>query len=166
MSDVIKANLRYLKILHDQSAGIPADVTSFKLARKDVYTKLAILSSGVQNMLLEPKHAQGEVKYLYKFEILSHQLSSIIASFFPFTHGNEHLEALKGSLAEAIYILEISYQVLADQQDSSQMANLSDNNAIAAIQPDHVEYHKVQQILQISKAVKEQVEQYRFGKAI
>ena len=166
MSDVIKANLRYLKILHDQSAGIPADVTSFKLARKDVYTKLAILSSGVQNMLLEPKHAQGEVKYLYKFEILSHQLSSIIASFFPFTHGNEHLEALKGSLAEAIYILEISYQVLADQQDSSQMANLSDNNAIAATQPDHVEYHKVQQILQISKAVKEQVEQYRFGKAI
>jgi len=165
MSDVIKANLRYLRILHDQSEGIPADITSFKLARKNVYTRLAILSSGVQNMLLEPKHAQGEVKHLYKFEILSHQLSSIIASFFPFSHGNRHLEELKGSLAEAMHILENSHHFLdAELPDLPETTNDLNNNVIAATQPDHLEYHKVQQILRISKAIKVQVEQYRFRK--
>jgi len=161
LSDVIKANLRYLRILHDQSDGIPADVTSFKLARKDVYTKLAVLSSGVQNMLLEPKHAQGEVKHLYKFEILSHQLSSTIASFFPFSLGNEHLKELKGSLADAMQIMENSYHILdEDHPHLSDTAENYNNDAIEIDHPDHVEYHKVQQILQISKAIKEQVEKY------
>jgi len=165
MSDVIKANLRYLRILHDQAEGIPANITSFKLARKDVYTKLAVLSSGVQNMLLEPRHAQGEVKHLYRFEILSHQLSSIIASFFPFSYGNEHLTELKGSLADAIQLLENSFHILDDDQPLlPDTADYYSNDAIVATQADHVEYHKIQQILQISRAVKKQVEEYKFGK--
>lgn len=165
IGDVIKANLRYLKKLHDQSAGIPSDITSFKLARKDVYTRLAILSSGVQNMLLEPKKAQSEIQQLYSFEILSHQLSSTIASFFPFSNSNGHLSEIRDKISQAMGILEMSISILEDSAvELSSPINIALLEVLDVSHPDHVEQHKIQQILLISEAVKDQVYQYKFGK--
>ncbi|SMD09274.1 FUSC family membrane protein [Pedobacter nyackensis] len=157
IKDVINANLNYLLKLHDQAAGIPSDITSFKLARKEVYTKLAVFSSGLQNMLLEPKQAQGKIQHLYQFQILSHQLSSTIASFFPFTNANDHLKEIKDRISQAMEILQSGIEIL----DGSKTEKLQDitieHTAVLDINtPGHLEYHKIQQILLICKAIKKE----------
>ena len=157
VKDVIYANLSYLKKLHEQALGIPADMTSFKLARKEVYTKLAALSSGVQNMLLEPKKARGKVQHLYEFQILSHQLSSTIASFFPFQNSEGHLERIKDKIATAVQTLEVSIEIL---ENAALMPIVADDEAMQELpdmdQPGHLEQHKIQQILRITSALREQ----------
>ena len=159
IGDVVRANLSYLKKLHDQTAGIPSDITSFKLARKEVYTKLTMLSSGIQNMLLEPKRAQSQVKHLYEFEVLSYQLSSTIASFFPFSNIQ---------LAEVTRQLSCAMEILADALTIVDENNTEGDFLIPSViynqldltHPDHVEQHKVQQILRIAAAIRQQVYQY------
>lgn len=167
IGDVIKANLMYLKKLHDQASGIPLDITSFKLARKEVYTKLAILSSGIQNMLLEPKKAQGKLKHLYEFEILSHQLSSTIASFFPFSDSNAYLAEIRDKLTEAIAILEGSLALLEDVglKQAGQPGDIAIDQ-LDLHQPNHIEQHKMQQILRISTAINVHVYCYQFEKEL
>lgn len=155
--DVISANLKYLMKLHEQAMGIPLDMTSFKLARKEVYTKLAALSSGVQNMLLEPRKARGEVQHLYEFQILSHQLSSTIASFFPFSSSEDHLVRIKDKIAEAVDILAYSLEVLENTSLMPVMKTTIESDDLPDVsQPGHLEEHKIQQILRISEAVREQ----------
>lgn len=160
IADVIRANLSYLKKLHDQYAGIPSDITSFKLARKEVYTRLAILSSGIQNMLLEPKRAQGQIQQLYEFEILSHQLSSTIASFFPFSNSNGSLPEINLNIAQAIKVLENSLEILDTSQTLTRHINTVPPYTLDLNHPDHIAQHKVQQILRISEAIKDQIIQY------
>jgi uncharacterized membrane protein YccC len=164
ITDVIKANLMYLKKLHDQAIGLTFELTAFKLARKEVYTKLAILSSGIQNMLLEPKKAQGKLKHLYEFEILSHQLSSTIASFFSSAQTPVPLVELKDHLAEAIAVLEESLLMMQGKV-------MPGNTRAGALQPDdldlhrhdHIEQHKLRQIKQLTTAISTHVYQYQFG---
>ncbi|WP_442592201.1 FUSC family membrane protein [Pedobacter sp. AW31-3R] len=165
IKDVITANLKYLKKLHDQASGLPFDTTSFKLARKEVYTKLAVLSSGVQNMLLEPRKAQTEIQHLYRFEILSHQLSAIIASFFPFSDSNGHPGQIREKITQAIAILESSLDILDDSfvRKLSEISILPVGKSETTLTGD-VEYHKMEQILRISEAVKNQVYLHKFGK--
>ena len=159
IGDVVRANLSYLKKLHDQTAGIPSDITSFKLARKEVYTKLTILSSGIQNMLLEPKRAQSQVKHLYEFEVLSHQLSSTIASFFPFS--NVQLVEVTQQLNRAMEILKETLMIVDDSTNESKATVPAISyNQLDLTHPDHVEQHKVQQILRIAEAIRQQVYQY------
>jgi uncharacterized membrane protein YccC len=164
ITDVIKANLMYLKKLHDQAEGLPFELTAFKLARKEVYTKLAILSSGIQNMLLEPKKAQGKLKHLYEFEILSHQLSSTIASFFSAAPAQVPLGAMKENLVHAIAMLEESLAMMQGGgiPRNSQAIDLKPGDTDLN-RPDHIEQHKIQQIMQISAAINAHVYQYQFG---
>ena len=159
IGDVVRANLSYLKKLHDQTAGIPSDITSFKLARKEVYTKLTMLSSGIQNMLLEPKRAQSQVKHLYEFEVLSYQLSSTIASFFPFS--NIQLAEVTRQLSCAMEILEDALTIVDENNTEGDFLIPSViYNQLDLTHPDHVEQHKVQQILRIAAAIRQQVYQY------
>lgn len=160
ISDVIKANLNYLQKLEDVVAGIPSDITSFKLARKEVYTRLALLSSGIQNMLLEPKRAQGQIQHLYEFEILSHQLSSTIASFFPFSNTNGDPREMGNKIEQAMLLLTQSLNILDNPEFKQQNNTIPVHEELDVDHPYHVEQHKVQQILFISEAIKNQVETY------
>ena len=160
IGDVIRANLNYLKKLQDQVTGIPSDITSFKLARKEVYTRLALLSSGIQNMLLEPKKAQGQIQQLYEFEILSHQLSSTIASFFPFSNSNANPDKIKGKIAQAMELLSHSLIVLDDPERKQPDFDAISHEVLDVNDPYHIEQHKVQQILMISEGISQQVNQY------
>jgi uncharacterized membrane protein YccC len=162
IGDVIRANLNYLHKLYDQATGKPSDITSFKLARKEVYTRLALLSSGIQNMLLEPKKAQGQIQRLYEFEILSHQLSSTIASFFPFSIFSGDAAEMKSKIAEAMQLLTHSLTVLEDPHTKHSGISRATYDHLDTDHPDHVEQHKVQQILIISEAIHHQVSMYSF----
>jgi len=161
IGDVIRANLNYLKKLQDQVIGIPSDITSFKLARKEVYTRLALLSSGIQNMLLEPKRAQGQIQHLYEFEILSHQLSSTIASFFPYSIDDPG--EIKSMIAQAVQLLIRSLTALENPAVMETDFDTLSLDKLDINHPYHVEQHKVQQILIISEAINKQVHQYIFG---
>ena len=160
IGDVINANLNYLKKLQDQVMGVPSDVTTFKLARKEVYTRLALLSSGIQNMLLEPKRAQGQIQHLYEFEILSHQLSSTIASFFPFSLKNNDAAELRGKIAQAVQLLIQSLNVLDNPESEGEHQNKLLHDQLDINHPYHVEQHKAQQILLLSEAINNQVVRY------
>ena len=157
--DVIHANLNYLKKLYDEASGLPSNSTSFKLARKDVYTRLAALSSGVQNMLMEPGQAQEQIQHLYEFQILSHQLFSTVASFFPFSNSNGHLAEIKDKIEEAIHLLERSLDILNHSalQFCREVDDTPKDYLLDVKQHDHVEKHKIQQILHISQEIKNQV---------
>jgi uncharacterized membrane protein (TIGR01666 family) len=105
MIDVLNANTRYLEVLFNDLSGQPTGTTAYKLARKNVYAKLANLSSAYQRMLAEPHHVnEGLVS---NFQMLNHTLCSLTASYFPlyrskaFTGGNNlQFEVLKQAMNE------------------------------------------------------------------
>lgn len=80
MREALKANYYYLLIAADELIGKPLDITSYKLARKDVYVSSANLGSAFQRMLSEPKSKQQNNKQIHKFVVLNHMLSSYIAT--------------------------------------------------------------------------------------
>ena len=80
MRKALKANYYYLLIVADELVGKPLDITSYKLARKDVYVSSANLGSAFQRMLSEPKSKQQNNKEIDKFVVLNHILSSYIAT--------------------------------------------------------------------------------------
>lgn len=81
MIDVLNANTRYLEVLFNDLSGKPTGTTAYKLARKNVYAKLANLSVAYQRMLAEPHHVdQG---FVSNFQMLNHTLCSLTASYFP-----------------------------------------------------------------------------------
>jgi uncharacterized membrane protein YccC len=161
IGDVIRANMSYLQKLYDRIEGEPTDVTALKLARKEVYTRLAMLSSGIQNMLLEPKNTRTEVQHLYEFEILSHQLSSTIASFFPFADTNGHLKQINDQILKAMEVLENSLLLLQNPVEEVvvEIPTVA-SSPLALNDPNHVDQFKVQQILTISEAIRKQVNVY------
>lgn len=81
MVDVLNANTRYLDLLFNDITGKPADTTAYKVARKNVYAKLANLSSAYQRMLAEPHHV--DESFVNNFQMLNHNLCSLTASYFP-----------------------------------------------------------------------------------
>jgi uncharacterized membrane protein (TIGR01666 family) len=82
MSEVIKANINYLEKLRDQLNGNPPDITSYKLSRKSVYINLANLSAAFTAMQTEPRRNLTPKEDVYRFQILSYNLSSIVTSLF------------------------------------------------------------------------------------
>lgn len=80
MREALVANYHYLLKVADELAGIPVDITSYKLARKDVYVSAANLGSAFQRMQSEPKSKRHNAKEIHKFVVLNHMLSSFIAT--------------------------------------------------------------------------------------
>ncbi len=78
--EVLSANYNYLLKVAENLAGIPPDITSYKLARKSVYVSSANIGSAFQRMLSEPKNKQKNKKELNKFIVLNHILSSYTAT--------------------------------------------------------------------------------------
>lgn len=105
MVDVLNANTRYLEVLFNDLSGRPTGTTAYKLARKNVYAKLANLSAAYQRMLAEPHHV--DEGFVSNFQMLNHTLCSLTASYFPlyrskaFTGGNVmQFEVLQQAMSE------------------------------------------------------------------
>ncbi|MGZ3767253.1 MAG: FUSC family membrane protein [Mucilaginibacter sp.] len=80
LRDVIFANTKYLVRIAETITGRPVSVTSYKLARKDIYVESANLSATFERMTSEPKSKQKKIKEIHKFVVLSHILSSYLAN--------------------------------------------------------------------------------------
>jgi len=82
MSEVLRANISYLEKLRDQLSGTPPDVTTYKLSRKGVYINLAALAAAFTAMQTEPGRNIVQEENVYRFQVLSYNLSSVITSLF------------------------------------------------------------------------------------
>jgi len=82
MKEVLNANIQYLQNLQKAISGNPQNLTRYKLARKNVYTRQANLSVAFQRMLGEPKNKIISTENSYHFQMLNHILCSNIASLF------------------------------------------------------------------------------------
>ncbi|HEY0898707.1 MAG TPA: FUSC family membrane protein [Sphingobacteriaceae bacterium] len=80
MKRALLANYKYLCMAAQGFAGKQLDITSYKLARKEVYVSSANLGSAFQRMLSEPRNKQRNPSDLHKFVVLNHSLSSYIAT--------------------------------------------------------------------------------------
>lgn len=80
MSDMLKANLKYLESIYARLGSDELTLTDYKLARKEVYVKTANLAGAFQRMLNEPKAKQHKASEVHKFVVLNHVLSSYLAN--------------------------------------------------------------------------------------
>lgn len=82
MGEVLTSNVIYLEKLRDQLNGSPPDVTTYKLSRKSVYINLANLAAAFTAMQTEPGRKNTHQNSVYRFQVLSYNLSSVITSLF------------------------------------------------------------------------------------
>lgn len=80
MTDIIRANQKYLEAIYCILKKEDISITQYKLARKDVYVNTANLAAAFQRMLNEPKHKQYKARETHKFVVLNHILSSYLAN--------------------------------------------------------------------------------------
>jgi uncharacterized membrane protein (TIGR01666 family) len=80
MSNVLKANIHYLKKLKELLSGNEVSSLDYKLVRKELFVSTANLSAALHRMLSEPKNKQSNRKEIYEFVVLNHVLSSNVAS--------------------------------------------------------------------------------------
>lgn len=80
LRDTLRANLHYLQTLSDGLTGKVISVTTYKLARKDVYVSSANLSAAFQRMISEPVSKQRNRSELHQLVVLNHILSANVAS--------------------------------------------------------------------------------------
>ncbi len=76
----IEANRIYFITVAKSFIGKPADITTFKLHRKNAFVALANLSDTFNRMLSEPKNRQMKLSHYHQFVASSHTLTSYIAS--------------------------------------------------------------------------------------
>ncbi|MGW8123181.1 FUSC family membrane protein [Roseivirga echinicomitans] len=99
LSVSLKANLTYLQQITADRLKVSFSDTSFLLARKDVYMEMAHLSAALQRILSEPKHKQVYTPTINEFVVLSHILSSYLASL------SSHLEEkINRDLVDAVHL--------------------------------------------------------------
>jgi len=78
--EALKSNRKYFVKVTSAFIGEPADVTSFKISRKEAFVALANLSDNFQKMLSEPKSQQRHMEEYHQFVAASHMLTSYVAS--------------------------------------------------------------------------------------
>lgn len=89
MSDILKANFKYLESIYARLGSNELTLTEYKLARKEVYVKTANLAAAFQRMLNEPKTKQHKAAEVHKFVVLNHVLSSYLANLSSSLNDNE-----------------------------------------------------------------------------
>ncbi|WP_345955954.1 FUSC family membrane protein [Mucilaginibacter sp. PAMB04168] len=80
LNNVLDANYAYLDALYQKLSGETVSYNTYKLLRKNVYTRLADFSAAFQRLLLEPKRMDIAVDHLQRFQALNHQLYGAVAS--------------------------------------------------------------------------------------
>jgi uncharacterized membrane protein YccC len=79
-SAAIAANLDYFKKASQAFIGEPAADTAYRLSRKHAFVALANLSDAFSRLLAEPKRKQKNARRLHQFTVMSHTLTSHIAT--------------------------------------------------------------------------------------
>jgi uncharacterized membrane protein (TIGR01666 family) len=108
MSDVLKANIQYLKKLKEIFSGNKIPSLDYNLARKELFVSTANLSGAFNSMISEPKSKQKHRKEIYEFVTLNHILSSNIASLTATTYkeGKVYPKGFLTSVNNSMSILE------------------------------------------------------------
>lgn len=118
LRDAVYANANYLVKLAERITKNQVETTEYKLARKDVYVKSANLTAAFERMTSEPKSKQRKVKEVHKFVVLSHILSSYIATISSAISGKDmhktHLGTLR-AIKRSVAVLNDTAQKLGGQ---------------------------------------------------
>ncbi|MDR2285189.1 MAG: FUSC family protein [Sphingobacterium sp.] len=116
------ANYHYLAQAVRVLSGNMEDITSYKLARKEVYIASANMGSTFQRLLTEPKWRQNVTKEVNRFVILNHVFSSYTATLMTQLQdaddhhfNNAHLR----QLYKALGILEKTIAAVSQEEDSA-----------------------------------------------
>lgn len=114
MREVLIANYQYLRKMAEITSGQQADITEYKLIRKNVYVATANISSAFQRMLSEPKSKQRNVRNINKYIVLNHKLSSYTATIISLADtGAVQINAQQAKLVrKALYILKEGIELL------------------------------------------------------
>ena len=113
MLDIITANKKYLEQINMLyfNKEVQNSLTSYKLARKEVYVSTANLASLFQRMFEEPKSKQLYIQELHQFTVLNHLLSSYIATLSLYNKDHHftvsNVDELKPVSMNTIYLLDL-----------------------------------------------------------
>jgi len=111
--DMLQANANYLQQILEGLSGKAISVLEYKLVRKQVYVNSANLSAAFQRMLSEPKSKQRNSKQIHQFVVLTHIVSSNMATVAtglvtkePRVHPHQVIASAKRSLAKLQEIMK------------------------------------------------------------
>jgi uncharacterized membrane protein (TIGR01666 family) len=121
MIDVIKANKNYFKQVTLLYFEQTHDLTSYKVARKEVYVNSSNLASLFQRMFSEPKSKQLYIQELHQFTVLNHLLSSYTATLSLYNKEHDfncaNFEELKPISENTMYLLDQAAEHLKVHQE-------------------------------------------------
>lgn len=118
---LLMANYHYLAQAVRVLSGRMDDITSYKLARKEVYISSANMGSTFQRLLTEPKWRQNVTKEVNRFVILNHVFSSYTATLMTQLQDadNHHFNnAHLRQLYKALGILEKTITAVSQEEDT------------------------------------------------
>ncbi|MBC7915316.1 MAG: FUSC family protein, partial [Pyrinomonadaceae bacterium] len=127
MRNLLIANYNYLADAADGLTGKGFNITEYKLIRKELNLSSANMASALQRMLSEPKSKQKNVKEVQKFIVLSHTLSSYIATLIATLNRGEnkqvnpvHIKIIR----KALFQLSEAIKLLKSQEDKFQESEI------------------------------------------
>mgnify|MGYP003945371673 CR=1 FL=1 len=116
MVSVTKANANYFKEVTLLYFGESQNLTTYKLARKEVYVTSSNLASLFQRMFSEPKSKQVLMKEIQQFTALNHLLSSYIATLALYNKEHsfsmENTNELKPLINNTLYLINLTTATL------------------------------------------------------
>lgn len=128
MVDIIRANKQYFAEVIKLYFEKISDLTSYKLARKEVFVQTSNLASLFQRMFSEPKSKQVYMQELHQFTVLNHLLSSYIASLSLYIKEHNFVCAnyqdIRPIAENTVYLLEKATEALEKHTDELSNAPL------------------------------------------
>ncbi|MEJ5961788.1 FUSC family membrane protein [Pedobacter immunditicola] len=116
MVSAVKANADYFKEVTSLYFDKSQNLTSYKLARKEVYVTSSNLASLFQRMFSEPKSKQVLMKEMHQFTALNHLLSSYIATLALYNKEHsfsmEKTGELKPLINNTLYLINLTTETL------------------------------------------------------
>ncbi|GAC1451709.1 MAG: FUSC family membrane protein [Chitinophagaceae bacterium] len=113
-SAAIAASLEYYKNVSQTFTGKVVSDTQFRLSRKQAFVALANLSDAFSRLLAEPKNKQRDPRQVHQFVVLTHTLTSHIATLAHYskTLAPKYQSAdFAGIIAETTHNLEVAGQM-------------------------------------------------------
>jgi uncharacterized membrane protein (TIGR01666 family) len=158
VKEVLEVNINYLEKLISKFTGQHVNVTSYKLSRKNVFIKLANLSTAVQNMLLEPQKSNNTIHDLNQFQMLIHQLYGTVASFFITQTESKYEEEQLSLTKQAIANLNDCLRMLGYNSANSYNNTIYQETLSLNIATENHKFsdHQVQLLLSITKELQKQ----------
>jgi uncharacterized membrane protein (TIGR01666 family) len=153
---VLKANINYLQKLYDKACNRPFDITEFKLARKEANIKLADLASSFQDMLTEPQVNESQIRDIYQFQLLNHQLVSAVAAFFS---SDSSMAKQLTTLTEQKIVNDAIEELKAGLQASKAPLLMSSDRVLQGSSVSTVSY-EVEKILTISEEIRTKAQSF------